>query len=49
MNRFDKRRAPIPFKLIDEPLPVDKFNFTKVRPMEKLFDVKFREIEHCVS
>nr|CDS32448.1 conserved hypothetical protein [Hymenolepis microstoma] len=46
-GRFNKRREPTPFKMVDEPLSEDIFNFTKIKPRETLFHLNFKEIENC--
>ncbi|VDL46852.1 unnamed protein product [Hymenolepis diminuta] len=46
-SRFNKRREPTAFKMIDEPVSANKFNFTKIEPVETLLHFNFREIENC--
>ncbi|KAM7538511.1 hypothetical protein Aperf_G00000065795 [Anoplocephala perfoliata] len=47
MSRFDKRREPTSFKMIDEPCSKDIFNFTKIKPSETLFHLSFEDIDNC--
>ncbi|KAM3187484.1 hypothetical protein ACTXT7_002199 [Hymenolepis weldensis] len=46
-SRFNKRREPTALKMIDEPVSANKFNFTKIEPVETLLYLNFREIENC--
>ncbi|KAL5965547.1 GDP-D-glucose phosphorylase 1 [Taenia solium] len=47
MNRFTNRREPFSFRAVDEPCPVNEFNFTKVKSSEKLFQISFQELGNC--
>ncbi|EUB62144.1 hypothetical protein EGR_02896 [Echinococcus granulosus] len=47
MNRFNKRREPSSFEALDEPCPVNEFNFTKLKSSEKLFQISFQELGTC--
>ncbi|VDM31024.1 unnamed protein product [Hydatigera taeniaeformis] len=48
-NRFCNRRQPSSFWAIDEPCSVEDFNFTKVDPSERLFQISFRNLSDCCS
>ncbi|VDK33571.1 unnamed protein product [Taenia asiatica] len=47
MNRFTNRREPLSFRAVDEPCPVNEFNFTKVKSSEKLFQISFQDLGNC--
>lgn len=49
MDRFTNRREPSSFMAVDEPCPMNEFNFTKVKSSEKLFQISFQNLDSCVG
>ncbi|CDS42636.1 conserved hypothetical protein [Echinococcus multilocularis] len=44
---FIQRREPSSFEALNEPCPVNGFNFTKLKSSEKLFQISFQELGTC--